>query len=343
MVLLVVKRVPMMYRSASQQNGRRWFRRLGAQVDPILYVVAGVVLVVAVVAVGYLCRGDAAGHLLLQSRRRSHHSPAGWPGRRTQPRRAVRWGTLLGGVFRRSDLDDGFWQRVEDALIAADVGVAPSVGVVERARERRPEDPQEALEAVRAELLAALEVRRPGPPASLQAIGHCGRRGERCRQDHDDRQVGRPRRERRTAGPARRRRHLPRRRRRPAADLGRPGGGRCRRRSARVGPGRGRLRCLQRRQGTRRRRARGGHRGEAPLQAQPHAGAGQGGEGAAARGRVDRRGPPRPRCHRRSERARAGPGLHRGGWGHRDRAHQDGRDGATVGSPSRSSRSLVSR
>ncbi len=123
--------------------------------DPILYVLAGVVLV-AVVAVGYL---------LWRRRRQPIATPAGpvvaspprggLVGGLTKTSRAL--GEALGGAFHRSDLDDGFWQRVEDALIAADVGVAPSVGVVERARERRPEDPPAALEAVRAALLAALE------------------------------------------------------------------------------------------------------------------------------------------------------------------------------------------
>jgi fused signal recognition particle receptor len=144
-------------------------------VDPILYVLAAVVLVVAVVAVGYL---------LWRRRRQPPAPPAGrvvatpprggLVGGLTKTSRAL--GEALGGVFHRSDLDDGFWQRVEDALIAADVGVAPSVGVVERARERRPEDPPAALEAVRAALLTALdadgrELRLVSKPSVVVVVG----------------------------------------------------------------------------------------------------------------------------------------------------------------------------
>ncbi len=123
--------------------------------DPILYVVAGVALVVTVVIVGYLVWRRRRRPAAPEPAPAAAQPRAGLAGGLAKASRAL--GDAFGDVFRRSDLDDGFWQQVEDALIAADVGVAPSLGVVERARERGPEDPQAALEAVRAELLAALE------------------------------------------------------------------------------------------------------------------------------------------------------------------------------------------
>jgi fused signal recognition particle receptor len=68
-------------------------------------------------------------------------------------------GALVGrlrSVFRGDQTD---WDEVEETLIAADVGAALSMEVVERARKRRDEDPETA---VRSELQALLVDRAPG-------------------------------------------------------------------------------------------------------------------------------------------------------------------------------------
>ena len=65
-----------------------------------------------------------------------------------------RLGTRLGGLFRR-EIDAAFWPALEEALIAADAGVATAVSVVERSRGRDPATRDEARQAVRSELLAA--------------------------------------------------------------------------------------------------------------------------------------------------------------------------------------------
>ena len=45
------------------------------------------------------------------------------------------WTNIVGNVFRRSDVDDEFWEDLEEALIVADVGVATSVDLVESIRD----------------------------------------------------------------------------------------------------------------------------------------------------------------------------------------------------------------
>ncbi len=76
------------------------------------------------------------------------------------------WGGGLGALFSGGLLsDDGFWGGVEDALIAADVGVATSHALIKRVRERVREgaapDPAAAAEALRDELALLLDVADP--------------------------------------------------------------------------------------------------------------------------------------------------------------------------------------
>lgn len=69
-------------------------------------------------------------------------------------------GGALRGVFGRDRLDEGFWADMEEALIAADVGVAGASDVVGRVREGRPEDASQARTALRIGLLDELGGRR---------------------------------------------------------------------------------------------------------------------------------------------------------------------------------------
>ncbi|MEX2623818.1 MAG: signal recognition particle-docking protein FtsY [Acidimicrobiia bacterium] len=74
----------------------------------------------------------------------------GLSGRLGQTRSAL--GEALGRVFRSSNLDNRFWEEIEEALVAADVGVAGAAGVVERVRRAKPDDVSEARTTLRHEL-----------------------------------------------------------------------------------------------------------------------------------------------------------------------------------------------
>lgn len=100
-------------------------------------------------------------------------APARMEGGLARTRRALseRLGSLLG-----RDLDAGFWAGLEEALLAADVGVAVSVGVVERVRATAPRDALAARALLRAELAAAFAGRAraltlSGDPAVVVVVG----------------------------------------------------------------------------------------------------------------------------------------------------------------------------
>jgi fused signal recognition particle receptor len=74
------------------------------------------------------------------------------------------WFSRLGGIFQRG-LDESVWEELEETLLAADVGVATTEAVLRRLRERvRAQgisDPELALEALKEELIAVLDVGGP--------------------------------------------------------------------------------------------------------------------------------------------------------------------------------------
>lgn len=74
----------------------------------------------------------------------------GLSGRLGQTRSAL--GEALGRVFRSANLDNRFWEEIEEALVGADVGVAGAAGVVERVRRAKPDDVSEARNTLRREL-----------------------------------------------------------------------------------------------------------------------------------------------------------------------------------------------
>ncbi|HXG41417.1 MAG TPA: signal recognition particle-docking protein FtsY [Dehalococcoidia bacterium] len=79
-----------------------------------------------------------------------------------QTRRA--WFSRLGGIFQRG-LDDSVWDELEETLLAADVGVATTEAILQRLRQRvraqGVSGPDRALEALKEELVAILEVDGP--------------------------------------------------------------------------------------------------------------------------------------------------------------------------------------
>jgi len=74
----------------------------------------------------------------------------GLSGRLGQTRSAL--GEALGRVFRSANLDNRFWEEIEEALVGADVGVAGAAGVVERVRRAKPDDVSEARTTLKREL-----------------------------------------------------------------------------------------------------------------------------------------------------------------------------------------------
>lgn len=65
-------------------------------------------------------------------------------------------GGALRGTFSRGEVDAEFWESMEEALVAADVGMAAAIDIVARVKDRRPAGTEEAREDLRAALVAEL-------------------------------------------------------------------------------------------------------------------------------------------------------------------------------------------
>ncbi|MDA1298209.1 MAG: signal recognition particle-docking protein FtsY [Chloroflexi bacterium] len=80
------------------------------------------------------------------------------------------WKRALGGIFRRSGIDDGFWEELEEALIVSDVGVKTSLELVAELRElvdkngwKEPGQVRQALHDRIVETFASLAEEDPLP------------------------------------------------------------------------------------------------------------------------------------------------------------------------------------
>ena len=260
-------------------------------------------------------------------------------GRLTRLRaRLARSQTALGrgllALLSRDTLDEATWDEIEEILLGADLGVGAEPGAGRPPADAhggrgRTDSGDHAQPAPRGAAHLGRPDARPHP-ADLAAPGRLARhrarrRRQRHRQDHDRRQA-RPgaggRRRHRRAGCGR---HVPRRGRRPAADLGRPGRAprSCAAPRARD-PASVAFDAV--RAGTRAGRRRRRHRHRRPPahqdRADGRAGQGQAGHREAGPGR---RGAAGARRHHRAERPDPGAGVRRGRRRHRDRADQAGR------------------
>jgi fused signal recognition particle receptor len=139
--------------------------------DPVLLVaLIAAVLVVAVIVVLMLRRKSTAppvGSVTAEP----EHTLAD---RLEKTRRAL--GGRLKDLLSRGPADEDFWSGLEEALIAADVGVAASTGVVDRVRAAAPEGVEEAKKALHDELLATLsgkdrDLHLSGSPAVMVVVG----------------------------------------------------------------------------------------------------------------------------------------------------------------------------
>ena len=95
------------------------------------------------------------------------------------PGRYAKTASALGAALRRAwgeGVGDSTWEQMEDALLAADVGVATVTRVVDRVRSARPESPASAraelAEALRSELMDTdRTLRLVGSPSVLVVVG----------------------------------------------------------------------------------------------------------------------------------------------------------------------------
>jgi len=138
----------------------------------LLILLVVVVVIVAIVAI-----------VLTQKSRTAARPPA--PSAVEAPERGLRSqlsrtrsaiGGTLGTLFRSDNLDDAFWDELEETLIAADVGVGPSTAAVETARKQRPADGEQARRLLEEALIAQLSGRDrslhlEGTPAVVLVVG----------------------------------------------------------------------------------------------------------------------------------------------------------------------------
>ena len=115
---------------------------------------------------------------------RGYGGPAGPPAAAALPVPG-RAGTGLLMLLSRDRLDEDTWEEIEDTLITADVGVAPTQELVERLRTRMRVEGMDATTAptvLREELIALVDPsmdRRLGTDPSTASRGGAGRGGQR--------------------------------------------------------------------------------------------------------------------------------------------------------------------
>ena len=80
-------------------------------------------------------------------------------------------GSKLSGPFKRTAIDESFYEELEEALILSDVGVEVTMKIVEDAkniiRERKVKDPAAALDAIREAMAMVMSKRDRSLHASL--------------------------------------------------------------------------------------------------------------------------------------------------------------------------------
>ena len=92
------------------------------------------------------------------------------------------WFGRVTSLFLGAELDDDFWDELEELLILADVGVGPTIKLLDRLRDRiRAEDvglPDQALGLLKDEMVSVLTVdaarwhqEPPEPPLVVLMVG----------------------------------------------------------------------------------------------------------------------------------------------------------------------------
>ena len=140
----------------------------------MIWAIVGVVaLLVVIAAIAFVRRSGGTAPTASAPEAVTVERPAGFGGGLARTRRALadRIGSLL-----RSGPSQELWDGLEEALIAADVGVTTATRVVERVRTRNPSGAEEARSAIHEELVAVFG-NRPrslalnGSPAVIVVVG----------------------------------------------------------------------------------------------------------------------------------------------------------------------------
>lgn len=126
-------------------------------------VLIGVVIFVGIVVV------------LVLAAHRSRPAPVHRDTRPPAPPGPTGFGSRLSGIFH-GDLGAEAWRRLEDLLVAADVGVPTATALVAAVREERPAGEAAARQALRQAMLAVFErrdrsLRVTGQPAVIVVVG----------------------------------------------------------------------------------------------------------------------------------------------------------------------------
>jgi len=140
----------------------------------LLYVIIAVVVVAVILAgLAFWVRRRRPRAADVRRDAPTVAAPTRMEGGLARTRRAL--GERLGGLLGR-EIDAGFWTGLEDALLAADVGVAASVEIVRRVRAADPRDASTARGLLRDELAGAFSGRDrslalSGVPAVVVVVG----------------------------------------------------------------------------------------------------------------------------------------------------------------------------
>lgn len=145
--------------------------------NPVLVLVISLLVLVIVGIVVWRFRTRGSGgepSRTAAAPRPAASSPAGLRMRLAKTRRAL--SDRLGSVLGRGRFDDEFWSDLEDALLAADMGVAATTLVVEEVRKRAPADADTARAALNEELCRLLdgrdrELHHTTSPSVLLVVG----------------------------------------------------------------------------------------------------------------------------------------------------------------------------
>ncbi len=137
---------------------------MGTSEWALILVIVALVVVIAIV-------------LVVRRRRRSDRQLPAVEAKR--PSRIGRSATALGSSLRKAwgtGLDDHTWLELEEALLAADVGLEATTSVVAGVRSAAPETPEEARQVLATKLRAELgnkdrELHLAGAPAVILVVG----------------------------------------------------------------------------------------------------------------------------------------------------------------------------